>query len=96
MQDVISQLGDSFLMWLTDCVYVTHEDYEKAIEVISLWGYEVKQYNAKILSVTANKIEFKNDKKSLPTYVNYSFLHDVGSVEFEVFPKHRNFRKNAV
>jgi hypothetical protein len=79
MNKVSDECGDDFLMWLTDCVYVKKESEQKARRIIELWGYELKQMNAKFISVTPNTIRFKNDKKHLPTYINYSELQDIGS-----------------
>jgi hypothetical protein len=85
MNEVASKLGDSFYMWLTDCMYIREEKAEEAIEIITSWGYEVKSMEATLLKITENTVHFKNEKKSLPTYVNYSKRQDVGSEFFTLF-----------
>lgn len=87
MDEIASKLGNSFYMWLTDCVYLELEKADEAIEIIASWGYEVKYLDATLLDVTQNAIHFKNEKKSLPTYVNYNKSQDIGSPSYNSFKR---------
>lgn len=79
MNDVIKACGDDFLMWLTDCVYVNENSADKARLAIGTYGYDLSEMNATMLKAAPKAIHFKNDKKHLPTYVNYAERLDVGS-----------------
>jgi hypothetical protein len=79
MNDVVQECGDDFLMWLTDCVYVREESAKKARQVIGSYNYSVSKMKATMLKVAPRAIHFKNDKKHLPTYINYSERQDVSS-----------------
>lgn len=87
MNEITEKLGDSFLMWLTDCVYVQSSKADEAFEIINSWGYDMKPMDARTLQITENAVHFKNDKKLLPTYVNYSNTQDIGSAGYSSFKR---------
>ena len=79
MNAVIAECGDDYLMWLTDCVYVKAKSEDTARQVMGSYGYDVSKMNALMISVNKSAIHFRNDKKDLPTYINYSERQDISS-----------------
>tara|TARA_R110000751_G_scaffold242231_1_gene342647 strand:- start:6748 stop:7608 length:861 start_codon:yes stop_codon:yes gene_type:complete len=80
MNHLIDDLGDEFLMWLTDCVYVKEDSANVAIGILDFWNYDFTKMNAKMIkSPSPSQVWFKNDKKHLPTYINHSYLQDISN-----------------
>lgn len=83
MLELIEELDDDYLMWLTDCVYVKKTAENKARDIIHANGYETKKMNAKMVKVENRAIWFQNDQKSKPTYISYSQSQDVNFPQYK-------------
>ncbi|MFA6570294.1 MAG: hypothetical protein WCT77_03580 [Bacteroidota bacterium] len=53
--DIISGMGSDFIMYLTDCFFVSSAGKEKVIADLERWGYECKESEIKITRVDISK-----------------------------------------
>lgn len=62
MQDLMSQLKDDFLMFLTDCVFIDPNKRDLAIQIMTKHGYSTKEYLCTFTDIENKKVSWVTDK----------------------------------
>ena len=62
LQELISELKDDFLMYLTDCVFIDETKRDVVMSIMSKHGYAAKEYFATFTNVDNNKLNWITDK----------------------------------
>lgn len=62
LQELISELKEDFLMFLTDCIFIDPSKRDLAISIMEKHGYSTKEYLCAFTNVDNNKLNWITDK----------------------------------
>ena len=74
MMEIAHALGDSFYMWLTDCVYVDRDKKKIATEILDKRGYDYKSFYIEFTELEARQLKWYDFKANEEKYINHNIL----------------------
>ncbi len=74
MMEIAHALGDSFYMWLTDCVCVDRDKKKIATEILDKHGYDYKSFYIEFTGLKARQLEWYDFKANEEKYINHNIL----------------------